>query len=346
MDGVQTTRKDPKPTYADLDLRVGTFNYETTRALFEGSVRVDGVRSTQLSTARWLPGVFKQFDEGAVDFAEYGLTFLLRALDAGAPYVAIPAFPNRVFRHSSIFVNADSGITDPRDLVGKTIGEFGVYGQDPGVWAKGILTDEYGFRPAANKWVIGGLDEPGPPFDFTTHPIPDGLEVEAAPEGRSLADMLVHGEIDALFTANVPQAAQDGNPAIRLLFPDFPEREQDYFARTGIFPIMHTVVVRREFLDEYPGVATVVYDAFLDAKNAALERFRQWRRLFQVPAMLPWINDLYERNVALMGQDWWPYGIAANRTALETFLRYHHEQGFSARRWTVEDLFSIDLLDT
>ena len=331
----------------ELDLRIGSFRYDNTEALFEGSVTVDGVRSTTMSTAATLPTIFERMARGEdVDVSEFGLTFFLRALDQGVPFVASPAFPVRVFRHSAVFVNTGSGITEPADLVGKTIGEFGVYGQDPGVWIKGILADEYGFRPERNRWVIGGLDHPAPPFEFTSHPHPDGLDITTVPEGKTLSGMLDSGEIDALFTANVPQPFLDGSPNISRLFPDYEPLERDYYRRTGNFPIMHTVVARRELLETNPGLARAIYAAFYDAKEAGAERYRKFRRLYEAPVMLPWVNALIEENDRLFGRDWWPYGVSANWTELDTFLRYHHEQGLSTRRWTVEEIIAPDLLDT
>lgn len=281
------------------------------------------------------------------DVSELGLTFYLRTLDRDGPFVAIPVFPNRVFQHSCVYVNTAGGIHGPDDLAEKAIGEFGVYGQDSGVWAKGILSDEYGFEPERNRWVIGGLDRPMPPFDFIPHPHPADVEVTAAPQGKALAQMLEAGEIDALFSANVPQCVLDGSPRVRRLFPDFELLERDYHRRTGIFPIMHTVVVPRALLDSHPGLARSVYRAFLDAKNAAAERYRQGRRLYQVAtSMIPWTNALFDRNRDDFAEDWWPYGVAANHTTIDTYLRYHHQQGLSARRYTVEEIFTPDLLDT
>jgi 4,5-dihydroxyphthalate decarboxylase len=328
----------------NLDLRVAAAEYDTTRALFDGTVKVGGVRSATMTTAATLPDVFELLLRGEADVSELGLTFYLRTLENDAPFMALPAFPNRVFRHSCIYVNAGSGIATPADLVGRTIGEFGVYGQDSGVWAKGILMDEHGFRPEQNRWVIGGLDRPMPPFPFTTHPRPDDVEVIAAPDGKTLSGMLATGEIEALFTANVPQPFLDGSPAIRRLFPDYEQIERDYYRRTGIFPIMHAVAVPRGLLAAHPGLARAVYNAFLDAKEVAARRYREGRRLYQVQHMQPWTNALVERNERLMPDDWWPYGIAANRTTLDTYLRYHHEQGLSSRRWTVDEAFV--LLDT
>ncbi|WP_433664036.1 4,5-dihydroxyphthalate decarboxylase [Nocardia sp. CA-128927] len=329
-----------------MDLRIGGFRYDTTEALFDGSVTVQGARSTTMSTAATLPEIFERVVADEVDASEFGLTFLLRALDQGVPLVAVPAFPVRAFRHSAVFVNTGSGIAGPADLVGKTIGEFGVYGQDPGVWMKGILADEYGFRPESNRWVIGGLEHPAPPFTFTSHPHPDNLDITATPAGKTLSAMLDSGEIDALFTANVPQPFLDGSPHIGRLFPDYEPLERDYYRRTGYFPIMHTVVVRRELLEHNPGLARALYTAFLEAKQAGAQRYRRFRHLYQTPLMVPWLNPLLEANDRLVGEDWWPYGVSANWKALDTFLGYHYEQGLSARRWTVEEIIAPDLLDT
>jgi hypothetical protein len=327
-------------------LTIGCFEYDTTRSLFDGSVTVDGVDVTMESAAT-LPELFARLIRaGEFDVAELGLTFYLRLQETGLPYVALPIFPNRVFRHSCVFVNPHSGITKPGDLVGKTIGEFGIYGQDSGVWAKGILADEYGFKPEASRWVIGGLEYPASPFDFIPHPHPDEVEVTAAPEGKTLNSMLETGEIDALFSANVHQCVLDGSPNVTRLFPDFEMLERDYYRRTGIFPIMHTVVIRKDLLRERPGLAHQVYRAFSQAKDASADRYRRNRRLFQVQTMVPWMHALIERNVEELPEDWWPYGISANRAALDAYLRYHYEQGLSPRRWAIEDLFDPDLLDT
>lgn len=330
----------------DHTLTIGCYRYDTTSALFDGSVGLDGVE-LDVRTAPTLPEIFERaVRENEFDVAELGLTFYLRLLETGLPYVALPIFPNRVFRHSCVFVNTRSGITTPADLTGRTIGEFGTYGQDSGVWAKGILADEYGFDPAANHWVVGGLEFPSNPFDFIPHPHPANAEVTPAPLGSTLSAMLDAGDIDALFSANVPQCALDRSPNVTRLFPDYEPIERDYHRRTGIFPIMHTIVVRRDLLDTRPGLVREVYDAFCRAKSEAAERYHRNRRLYQVQTMIPWANALAERNETEFGTDPWPYGIAANRPTLDTYLRYHHEQGLSPHRPHIEDVFAPDFLDT
>ncbi len=214
------------------------------------------------------------------------------------------------------------------------------------MWAKGILMDEYGFRPERNRWVIGGLDHAAPPFGFTTHPHPQDVEITTAEAGQTLGTLLAEGRIDALFTANVPQTFLDGNPGVRRLFSDYQPVERDWYSRTKIFPMMHVIAVRRSLLEQNPGLDRALYDAFLASKEAAADRYRNARLLYQIPTMLPWANALYENATDLLGQDWWPYGLRDNRHALDTYLRYHHEQGLSQRRWTVEELFAPELLDT
>jgi hypothetical protein len=326
-------------------ITVGSMRYDTTAALFEGTASFPG-HGIEMRTGTVVPEVFaRMLRDREFDVAELGLGFLLRVLEEepGA-FVALPAFPNRVFRHSCVYVHADAGITGPADLVGRTIGEFGMYSQDSGVWAKGILADEYGFDPARNRWVIGGLDTPMAPFDFVPQRHPQGVEIVAEPD-RALSELLATGEIDALFSANVP--ATYGGPGVRRLFEDYVPLEQDWYRRTGLFPMMHAVVVRAEAAAADPGLVRAAYQGFLAAKDAARDHYLgAGRKLYQVHTMLPWMSRLVEDDLALLGEDWWPYGIAANRAELDTFLRYQHEQGLCAHRFTVEEVFAPELLDT
>ncbi|MFJ2171063.1 substrate-binding domain-containing protein [Streptomyces griseofuscus] len=318
-------------------LSMATGRYDTTQALFDGSVGVEGAQVTMQTEAN-LSKIFERVLRRAeFDVAELGWTFYLRSFGPDSPYVALPIFPNRVFRQSCVFVNRTSGITRPEDLVGRTIGEWGVYGQDSGVWAKGILADEYGFRPQANRWVIGGLDAPAEPFGFVPQIRPDGIDITDAPAGTSLAGLLESGEIDALFTANVPQSVLDGSAKnIVRLFEDFEAVERDYYCRTGIYPMMHPVVIRRDRL----GLARAVFDGFQAAKQAAEQRYAHARRLFGATLMLPWASRLMDENAKLFSGDWWPYGTEANRHTVDTFLRYHYDQGLSERRLTVDEVFT------
>ncbi|MFE2179231.1 4,5-dihydroxyphthalate decarboxylase [Streptomyces sp. NPDC059455] len=332
----------------DIPLRVGVAKYDNTSALFDGSVRINGAEATFESL-----GIVSEIFEETVrnrgfDVAELGLTFYLRTLEMPDPeYMAIPVFPNRHFRHSAIYVNASSGIDKPEDLIGKTIGEFATYGHDAGIWPKGILADDYGVTPDQSRWVVGGTNWYQQPFDFIPFLHPSDVEVTTTPEGTTLDRMLVAGEIDALITAIVPQSVMAGSELVRPLFPDAEAVEREYFARTGIYPIMHTVVIRRRLLAEHPGLEHAVFQAFCESRDAAVNRYEGYGRMGQQSDyMVPWLDHLYERNRKLLGEGSWKHGLAANRKTIDTFLRYTYEQGLSKTRLTCEDIFIGSLLDT
>ncbi|HIW90435.1 MAG TPA: 4,5-dihydroxyphthalate decarboxylase [Candidatus Corynebacterium avicola] len=330
----------------NTSLRVGTTVHEPTTPLVDGRVTFDGIDAT-VDSVPLASDLFKKMVEGEYDVSELGLTYFLRLLDTPEPpFVALPVFPARNFRHSSVFVNTDAGIERPEDLVGKTIGEFGLFGSDPGVWIKGILSDEFGFDPAANDWVIGGTDFPIPDFDWIPMPTPSGVNIRHAADGQKLAEMLESGEIDALFSVDVPASFLDGSSEkIARLFPDYERVERDYFRRTGIFPQMHIVAVRRE-LAEDPELLRTIYDGFLKAKNLVQDDYRKGALKQHMEVITPWFSGLFAANRELLGDDWWPYGLEANRTAIDAFLRYHHEQGLSQQLLTSEDIFAPTLLDT
>lgn len=325
-------------------LSIATYAYEHTAPLLDGRITVDGF-DADFSTAPLVSDIFRRMAGGGYDAAEFGLTYFLRTLDLDdAPFVALPVFPNRNFRHSAIFVNADSGIEKPQDLAGRTIGEFALYGHDAGVWPKGILADEYGLTPDRCSWVIGGTDYPIPAFDWIPQPVPEGVEVRRAPEGRTLAAMLEAGEIDALISVDVPRALLEGSKKIVRLFPDYEAVERDYYRQTGIFPPMHIVAVRRE--SAQPELVRAVYRAFCEAKDLVMRKYRAEAAKQHMSVITPWFSKLFDDNRRMFGEDWWPYGVSANRTAVDTFLRYHHEQGLSKCRLTCEDIFAPELLDS
>jgi ABC-type nitrate/sulfonate/bicarbonate transport system substrate-binding protein len=329
----------------NVQLRVAAYVYEHTQALFDGRVRIDGVDAT-LETAPLVSDIFRRMVEGHYDVAEFGLTYFLRTFDLpDAPFTALPIFPNRNFRHSAIFVNTAAGIEKPQDLTGKTIGEFALFGHDAGVWPKGILSDEYGVSVEQCRWVVGGTDHPIPAFDWIPQPHPAGLDVRHAAEDQTLGAMLESGEIDALISVDVPQALLSGSTKIARLFPDYEAAERDYYRRTGIFPPMHILAVRKELV-EHTDVLRSVYQAFLRAKDLAENTYRSDAPKQHMSLVTPWFSSLFEANRRLLGEDWWPYGLGANRKAVDTFLRYHHEQGLSKRLLTSQDIFAPEFLDT
>lgn len=328
-------------------LKIGSMDYDVTRALADGTVTIGGAPAT-VEGAPLVSDIFERMiRDRAYDVAELGMTFYLRTLEFDdPPFVALPVFPNRQFRHSAIFVNTSAGITSPQDLEGKTIGEFAVYGHDSGVTSKGILSDEYGVRPEKSSWVIGGFDWPMAPFDFVPQLHPDGVDVRRAPEGKALGPMLDAGEIDAVISADVPNCVLDGSPNVARLFPDYEQVELGYYRRTGIYPMMHTVAIRRELVARQPELLRAVYTAFEQARDRAVERYHTGRIFNHMTVNVPWFSAHYERVRAEFPEADWPYGIEANRASIDAFLRWHHEQGLSGKALTVEDVFAPELLDT
>ena len=331
----------------DRSLDIAFAEYDRTRALADGTVRIEGVAAT-FHTARIVPEIFEgMIRRRAFDVSELGWTYYLRTFaDGPSPFVAIPVFPNRAFRHSAIYINRASGIARPEDLVGKRIGELALYGHDAGVMPKGILSDEHGFRPERNRWIVGGIDFPMDPIDFVARPAPDGVEVEYAGKDVDLGVMLEAGEIDALISADIPRCVLEGSPRVGRLFEDYAAVERDYHRRTGIFPIMHTVVVTRELAEHEPDLIKAIYRGFCSAKDQAAEQYVKGMTFNNGALMLPWVTKLIQEDRALLGEDWWPYGVEANRAAIEAVLRYHHEQGLTTRRFAVEEVFVPGLLDT
>ncbi len=332
---------------SDLSLDIAFWDYDRTRALADGTVKIEGVNAS-FHSARIVTEIFERMiRQRDFEVSELGLTYFLRTMDFDdPPFIAIPVFPNRCFRHSAIYINTASGIKRPEDLVGKTVGEFAVYGHDAGVWPKGILSDDYGVTPDQCRWIVGGLDWPLKPVDFIPHPHPANIEVTSAPEGKELGEMLEAGEIDALISADVPKCVLDKSPKVARLFNDYESTEREYYQRTGIFAIMHTVVVRKELLSEHPGVVNAIYKGFCDSKDVAIENYQKGLIFNNMATMLPWFSKLVEEDRNLLGEDWWPYGVGANRKAVDAFLRYHFEQGLSKRRLTCEDIFVPELLGT
>ena len=330
-----------------VKLDIAFWNYDRTRALADGSVKIDGVDAT-FHSARIVTEIFERMiRQRAFDVSELGMTYFLRTMDfEEPPFVAIPVFPNRCFRHSAIYVNKASGIKRPEDLAGKTIGELAVYGHDAGVMPKGILSDEYGLTPDQCRWIVGGIDFPMEPVDFIPQPHPAGVDVTSAAKGSDLGEMLETGEIDALISADVPRCVLEKSPRVGRLFEDYEAVERAYFRRTGIFPIMHTVVVRRELAARRPETVRAVYDGFCEAKRVMAEQYAKGMTFNNMATMLPWFSKLIDEDRGLLGEDWWPYGMAANRKAVDAVLRYHHEQGLTKRRLTCEDIFLPELLGT
>jgi 4,5-dihydroxyphthalate decarboxylase len=279
-----------------------------------------------------------------VEVSEIGITYYLRSLELpNPPFVAIPVFPNRFFRHSSIFVNTKSGIRSPGDLAGRRVGELLRYGHDAGIWAKGALSDDFGVKTSSMIHYVGGIEHPADGPDWAPFNPPADVAIHQAEQG--LDEMLQNGQIDALFTAHVPPSARKNPQLVQRLFPDFETVERDYYSRTGIFPIMHVVVIRRDVYENNRWIARSIMKAFEEAKAIAVKAYNASDIFFNAPSMIPWFVGLRERNRALMGDDYWPYGLERNRTALDACLRHHQEQGILRHSHKLEDLFAPETLD-
>ena len=330
----------------NLKLDIAFWNYDRTRALADGTVKINGV-DARFHSARIVPEIFEQMiRQRAFDASELGMAYFLRAMEVDPEFLAIPVFPNRAFRHSAIYINKASGIKRPEDLAGKAIGELALYGHDAGVMLKGILSDDYGVLPNQCRWIVGGTDFPMKPIDFVPQPHPADVEVSWAAPDDDLGRKLEAGGIHALISADIPKCVLQRSPKVGRLFEDYEATEREYYRRTGIFPIMHTVVVRKQLADEHPEVVNAIYQGFCAAKDATVEQLGKGMTFNNMAMMVPWLTKRIEEDRAVLGEEWWPYGIEANRTALEAILRYHREQGPTRRRFTVEDIFVPYLLDT
>jgi 4,5-dihydroxyphthalate decarboxylase len=331
---------------SDLKLDIAFWDYDRTRTLADGTVKMPGIE-VSFHSAPIVTQIFEGAVQGKFQVSELGLTYFLRTFqDRDSPFLAIPVFPNRAFRHSAIYINRSSGIETPEDLNGKTIGELALYSHDAGIMPKGMLMDEYGFKPETCRWIIGGLDWPMKPIDFVAKPHPANVSVSDIPKGKELGAMLEAGEIDALISADNPKCVLENSPKVTRLFPDYVAVEREYYRRTGIFPIMHTVVIRKDTLAQNPGLAKTIYKGFWDAKNAAVKEYEHGHIFNNMGTMFPWFSHLIEEDRAVLGNDWWPYGIEANRGAINAVLRYHFEQGITKRLFKIEDIFVPELLAT
>ena len=323
-----------------LPLSFACWEYDRTRALADGTVRADGIELTYLT----LPveeTFFRMMRLREFDASEMSLSSYTASLNApNPPFIAIPVFPSRFFRHSCIFISTQSGVRRPEDLKGRRVG-VPEYQMTAPVWIRGILADEYGVKVADYEHLSGGEEEAGR-IEKLKLELPPQIRVRPIGPTQTLAQMIAAGEIDALVTARAPSTFYRQPEAVKRLFTDYVAAERDYYRRTKIFPIMHTVVIRREVYEKNRWVAQSLYKALEAAKAHALELYKQTAAM---PAMLPWLVAHLEEARREMGEDWWPYGLEANRHVLDTFLRYHHEQGLSKRRLQPEELFAPETLE-
>lgn len=323
-----------------IRLTLACWDYDRTRALQEGRVQVEGAELTYLplrvEETFWRMLRYQEFDAAELSMGSY-----LMAREKGSPrLIAIPVFPSRAFRHSCIYINTDSGIQDPRDLVGKRVG-VPEYQITMAIWARGILQHEYGVKPEQMKWFTGGEEHPGRE-DKIRHDSPKGIDIRPIGPDQTLSSMLERGEIDAMISAHMPSPFVRRSPKVRRLIPNFREVEKDYYRRTKIFPIMHTVALREEFYERNPWVAQSLCKAFAESKRICQESMYEFSAL---KYMLPWSIAEMEEQREIFGEDFWPYGLEANRHVLETLVQYAHEQGLIKSRPDLKSLFAPSTLD-
>jgi 4,5-dihydroxyphthalate decarboxylase len=322
-----------------LRLSLAFSECDRTQGLRDGSVAVEGVSLTCIGLP--VEEVFHRMARFAeFDAAELSLSSYVLSLRLGAPFIAVPAFPSRMFRHSGIYVNSERGIREPADLIGRTVG-LAEYQLTANVWIRGILQEHYDVPVTSVTYRTGGLHAPGRAEKLPLS-LPENIRVEPIGEGQTLAQMLVSGEIDALYTPRTPAPYALGRPEVRRLFPDPAREEERYFARTRVFPIMHTVVLRRALYREHRWLARALFKAFEQARLRALDGIDETATLKYA---LPWLPEEVARTRRLLGDDYWPYGLPPNQRCLETFLRYAVEQGLAEPGLTPAGLFAPETLD-
>lgn len=323
-----------------LQLSIAMGDYDRTRALLDGRVQIDGVDPVYMTLYpeemffRAMRG--REFDICELSFSSYAV----KTAQGDCPYVAVPVFLSRAFRHTSIYVRKDR-IHRPEDLKGRRIG-LPEYQLSAHVWARALLHDDYGVAPEDVTWVRGGIESPGRPEKIALK-LPSGVRLENAPEGTTISTLLDRGDLDGFMAPRPPAPFALANPHIGWLFDDPTAVAKDYYRRTGIFPIMHVVGVRKTLAEQHPWLPGAVFKAFTQAKAAALEALSDTSA---TKVTLPFVEEQLKAAREAMGDDFWSYGVPQNRRTIEAFLHHHHAQGLSARRLAVEEIFHPTTYET
>ena len=324
-----------------LTINMAGYDYDRVQALIDGRVEIEGC-TTKFEVSQ-IGELNTHILSGpkSREVTEIGLhPFMIAYANEGfRDYTLLPIFPLRVFRHKSIYIRTDRGIKKPEDLRGKKIATPG-YSSSSLVWIRGIVQDEYGISPEDVHWVISSKDSTakatgGPSKQENI--LPEGLSYSVGPAGKDESDLLESGEVDALFHAAEPRAYMQGHPDIARIFPDSRATEQAYFSNTGIFPIMHSVAIKKDVLEENPWLAEAVFNAYSQAKQKTYEYLTKaaWYK-----TSLPWVSQDLEDTRKIMGKNFWTYGMnEPNRKTLDTMFRYSYEQGLCNRKLTVEELY-------
>lgn len=323
-----------------IPLSFACWDYDRIRAIADGRISPEGIDLNYMN----LPveeTFFRMLRYGEFDVAEMSLSSYTVSLSRDPQrFIALPVFMSRSFRHNCIFVSTKSGIERPSDLAGKRIG-VPEYQMTAPVWIRGILEDEYGVDASSPNYFTGGEEQPGREEKLKLD-LPAKIKIQPIPSDKTLSQMLADGELDALHAPRIPSTFHSRPDAVRRLFDDPVAEEKAYYRKTGLFPIMHVIAIRRDVYEANRWIARSLYNAFVAAQQIAYEDLKIGAAL---KTSLPWQVAAVDETIALMGEDWWPYGLDANRKVLDTFLRYHHDQGLSPKRLTPEDLFAPETLD-
>ena len=323
---------------SDVDLTFACGLYDRMLPLYRGDVKPAGInlRFLPMDGSAGAREIFDRMGGGQeFDVAEMSSSEYISHVAAGkSPFVAIPVFPSRVFRHGMVTINAKSGIKSPKDLEGKRVG-VPLYTMSAGTWIRGHLQHDYGVDLSKIHWVQGAVNKPGPHGHPSTLPLLKPISLEDNESGRSLNDLLEANEIQALVGTVLPKS-YGKNPDIVRLFPNYREIEKDLYRRTKIFPIMHLICIRKDVYQQYPFIASSLFDAFCESKNIALSKMRD---LGTLQYMLPWLTADLDEIDDVFGGDPWPYGIDPNRPTLEALMLYLHDQHIIGTKIPIDDLF-------
>ena len=323
-------------------IHIAGYGYDRVRGIIDGKLDIEGVGSHfsieniyTLSKQAFGP-------EQKFDVTEIGLIpFISKYINEGfRDYTLIPIFISRTFRHRNIFVHVDSGISKPEDLRGKRVGTPG-YGMSANTWIRGFLLDEYGLKAKDLNWIETQKSSDGGKFKSGKYFLPDDFPLTKGPIGVDESELLLSGKCDALITAITPQAYLEGNPNIKRLFSDVTATEKAYYKKTKMFPIMHVIAIRNDAIKANPNLPKEVFKMYAKAKKMAYEDMETTTSL---KVTLPWVAQEFKDTQALMGEDFWSYGIEANRKELESVMRYVYEQGLIKRRINFEELFHASTL--
>ncbi len=346
--GCQNAESDNKNNVANekLQLKVAGYDLDRLEGIFKGKVPIEGceIEFQKLGIGDANTAAFS--GAGTYDITEIGLhPFMLAyANNDFRDYTLIPVFPIRAFRHKSIFIHTDSGINTPEDLKGKRIGTPG-YSSSSLTWIRGVLKDEYGVDPEDITWVLSNEDssaEAVGKISAEEQVVPEGINAVYGTAGKDESELLLSGEVDALFHAAEPKSYIEGNPKVKRLFDDARSTERAYYSETGIFPIMHVIAIKTELVEENPWLAKAVFEAYSKSKSM---HYAKLDKIGWAYSSLPWFAQEYEETKKLMGDNFWPYGIEANRKTLETLFRYSYEQGLASKHLTIEELFCTESLE-